>query len=631
MPEIKLDLRTATMIVAANDSLHKNMANYVCDGVNDDVEIQAALNAVALPGVMGRVILLDGTFHCATDVLVPNRTTLEGQGYNTILNFAGAAIANAITLAGDDIQVKNLRAELAAGAGIGNGAATRPNVVYGNGRSQVLLENLLIYGDETVADDNSDLNQCGILIVDSYNPKIINCIVRDCDRHGIHLNNTESGIIKGNTSNSNGHWGILVYNGSDWNILVGNQCYINGHGGINIATSFDCDITGNTCNNNTLHGILLYQAERIVVSGCTCIDNDAHGINLEESVECTISGNLCVENDHLDTGNYDGINVGNVCSRINVVGNYCGENHRYGIFSQGFPTNIVGNYVYKNDQEGIYVVGPYTAIKANYIYINGQDAAGTYHGIYCSGTDCSIIANTIEDIGSHMDDGIHLPSGGDRIQINDNYIHDLTGDGIQLTANNDDCMIKDNYIHHCDGFGINIVAGTCVRTIVENNKLLANGGGAINDAGTDTILPFIYEPVHNPDAFIGNHPAEDLPDNVVTTTRLSLYVPTEFQELVRIQVFVVAALAGDLNYDVDTDYGKVCADEVYNLHGAAVAGQIHTCAINDIECVDLMPATTLASLAAQDLVGIQFTRDGVDVTDTIAGHVYLIGVRMQYV
>jgi len=352
---------------------------------------------------------------------------------------------------------------------------------------------------------------------------------------------------------------------------------------------------------------------------------------MEESTECVISGNGCHDNDNLDTGAYDGINIGNLCTAIDVVGNHCGANHRYGIYSQAFPSNIVGNYVYENDQEGIYVVGPYTAIKANYVYVNGQDAAGTYHGIYCSGTDCSIVANTVEDIGSHMEDGIHLPSGGDRIQINDNYIHDLMGDGIQLTANNDDCMVKNNYIHHCDDFGINIAAATCVRAIVENNKLLANGAGAINDQGTDTALPFIYEPVHNPDAFIGNHPAEDLPNNVVTTTRLSLYVPAEFQELVRIQAFVVAAAAGDLNYDVDTDYGKVCASEDYNTHGAAVADQIHTCAINDIECVDLVPATTLANLAAQDLIGIEFTRDGVVGTDTIAEHVYLIGVRMQYV
>ena len=136
--------------------------------------------------------------------------------------------------------------------------------------------------------------------------------------------------------------------------------------------------------------------------------------------------------------------------------------------------------------------------------------------------------------------------------------------------------------------------------------------------------------MHNPDAFVGKHPAEDLPDNVVTTSRLSLYVPAEFQELVRIQAFVVAGVAGDLNYDVDTDYGKVCVED-YDTHGAPVADQIHTCVIKHIECVDLVPGTTLANLAAQDLVGIEFTRDGVVGTDTIAEHVYLIGVRLQYV
>ena len=38
----------ATVVVAASDSLNKAAANYVCDGVADNVEIQAAIDA--LPG-----------------------------------------------------------------------------------------------------------------------------------------------------------------------------------------------------------------------------------------------------------------------------------------------------------------------------------------------------------------------------------------------------------------------------------------------------------------------------------------------------------------------------------------------------------------------------------------------------
>ena len=69
----------ATLTVAASDSteLSKDQADYVCDGVDDHVEIQAALDA--LPDG-GKVVLSDGTFNCAGIIAPPAGTTLSGQG-----------------------------------------------------------------------------------------------------------------------------------------------------------------------------------------------------------------------------------------------------------------------------------------------------------------------------------------------------------------------------------------------------------------------------------------------------------------------------------------------------------------------------------------------------------------------
>ncbi|WP_244987792.1 right-handed parallel beta-helix repeat-containing protein [Methanoculleus chikugoensis] len=65
--------------MAASDSteLSKNQADYVCDGVDDQAEIQAAL--AALPEG-GNVVLSDGTFNCAGVIAPPAGTTLSGQG-----------------------------------------------------------------------------------------------------------------------------------------------------------------------------------------------------------------------------------------------------------------------------------------------------------------------------------------------------------------------------------------------------------------------------------------------------------------------------------------------------------------------------------------------------------------------
>ena len=61
-------LRGATKIIAANDSLDKSFADYVCDGTADQVEIQAAIDALDAGNVGGRIILLEGTYNIAASI-----------------------------------------------------------------------------------------------------------------------------------------------------------------------------------------------------------------------------------------------------------------------------------------------------------------------------------------------------------------------------------------------------------------------------------------------------------------------------------------------------------------------------------------------------------------------------------
>jgi len=71
---------TPNTIVAASDSsaADKTAADYVCDGVNDHAEIQAALNA--LPSSGGVVLLKSGTYNCAGIIAPKAGSTLMGEG-----------------------------------------------------------------------------------------------------------------------------------------------------------------------------------------------------------------------------------------------------------------------------------------------------------------------------------------------------------------------------------------------------------------------------------------------------------------------------------------------------------------------------------------------------------------------
>jgi hypothetical protein len=73
------------LLVAASDAppLATVRADFVCDGIEDQEEINAALSA--LPAGGGLVILSEGTFHCTgpADIILPAHTTLEGSGDET--------------------------------------------------------------------------------------------------------------------------------------------------------------------------------------------------------------------------------------------------------------------------------------------------------------------------------------------------------------------------------------------------------------------------------------------------------------------------------------------------------------------------------------------------------------------
>lgn len=71
--------RSATLVIAANDSSAKSkaQADYVCDGTNDESEIQAAVTALGTTG--GTIKLLAGTFS-AQALPIKSKVFYEGMG-----------------------------------------------------------------------------------------------------------------------------------------------------------------------------------------------------------------------------------------------------------------------------------------------------------------------------------------------------------------------------------------------------------------------------------------------------------------------------------------------------------------------------------------------------------------------
>ena len=69
----------ATFVVAASNSLHPEGADFICDGVNDQVQIQAAIDGLSMIG--GEVQLTEGRFYISSPIrIVKNGVCLSGMG-----------------------------------------------------------------------------------------------------------------------------------------------------------------------------------------------------------------------------------------------------------------------------------------------------------------------------------------------------------------------------------------------------------------------------------------------------------------------------------------------------------------------------------------------------------------------
>ncbi|MDD5547104.1 MAG: right-handed parallel beta-helix repeat-containing protein, partial [Candidatus Omnitrophica bacterium] len=169
--------RVATLFVAASDSLDKcrAQADYICDGVADEVQINAAL--ADLPAGGGRVVLSEGNFILADPIIVPgDYITIEGQNFATAIDGAGLATGeHGIVISGiAGSKVKNL-------------------VIYTRGGGGKVCHCIFIEAayDTTLVEDvaivESDSDGIHIEGTESDNIVIRGCWIASTDNHGINI------------------------------------------------------------------------------------------------------------------------------------------------------------------------------------------------------------------------------------------------------------------------------------------------------------------------------------------------------------------------------------------------------------------------------------------------------------
>lgn len=239
---------SAKVMVAASDSNSKQKADYICDGVNDEVEINAAIASIGTVG--GVVVLLEGTYYLGARVYVASTIkNLWLIGYGAKLISPSSGVVNSVLRFhpnndNENINIIGLDIDGNANSigGIGfasNGGSIRDcyihNVANGDG---ILLDNLA-----------ARINQN----IDIINNRVVGTLTTMT--YGIHIdgsvNATSGHKIIGNTVQDTKFNGIAVYGANTDVIVSQNTVRATGHSGIATAPSSYTIITDNIVTDVT--------------------------------------------------------------------------------------------------------------------------------------------------------------------------------------------------------------------------------------------------------------------------------------------------------------------------------------------------------------------------------------------
>lgn len=183
-----------TTVAASNaPAWVRAIANYVCDGTDDDVQINAAISNNAGK----KVYLSSGTFNTGNKIIInQSNTVLEGQGRSTIIKLSNGVNTSIIEVSGGTqfiyyIQIKNLSIE----GNKANQTGTSHGIYFNKWVAVSKIENIDIHDCLTDGIRTIGTQISTFLGIDNpsnqgdgchYNT-ISACTIRDCGGNGIHV------------------------------------------------------------------------------------------------------------------------------------------------------------------------------------------------------------------------------------------------------------------------------------------------------------------------------------------------------------------------------------------------------------------------------------------------------------
>jgi hypothetical protein len=425
------------------------VADYTCDGTNDNVQFQLAMNT--LPASGGKLTVLAGTYSfSATVTRAIDNISIEGMGLSSYFTYNAADPI--FTAGGNNWSFSNLKTD-AGGINVGittgwcMGNVTLGSVVYG----------LRTSASENIVDNGRDLG-------DATTPMVAK----------VYASGLAAGLKPAATDATNLVW---LCDGTDDNVQI--QAAIDAvttaRGIVQlVGASFTIGATVVLKEGVWLRGQGFYT----VLTAKTNLNADVLSGPGTVIYHCQVSDlTINGEDDHQDgAGPYAGIDISGMSVILDNV--ECDDIKGYGFYGDGSSVAVSGRITnctaVRNTIHGIYLYSAY-AVRI----------FGGYYGA-ASGNNNSGCGIKLLDCGELTIDGVVFDCNG--------LVGGADGRGIYIYGGKGVSVINCPYIGYSYNYGIE-VAGACDGFVVSNNIVVSNvvstaglAGIMVNDTATNGII-----------------------------------------------------------------------------------------------------------------------------------------------
>lgn len=386
-------IKTATYVIAASDSPSSDGADYTCDGTDDEVQIQAAIDAIDTSGDPGIILFLPGTFNVQS-------TSINVKGGAPIEFIGSGRLATKLVLDGLSDEMFIWAEHTQSGVGFKN--------IYFDGQdvTQICIRPQSYVWRQGYVRDCWFEGWHGLTIGQATNPQdleIVNNYFNDCGAIAYVGNDC---VISGNRYGTNARYA----NNNIYGILTGNNCIVSD----NIIYG-QYNVMGN--------GAIVVNDECIVANNYIY---DTDSAIILQGADCIVSGNRCEDCN-------DGVDANQNADYSTISGNLF--HGGVGIRSYAERTTITGN-LFRDCSTGIYFYSsPYIPIYCE-ISGNGFHNCTTLHNLIPSTHyGCNLRNNTVDEPFDDIVTRVMTNNSGDTVAQGDVVVYDYAnGEGYFTTT-----------------------------------------------------------------------------------------------------------------------------------------------------------------------------------------------------